>query len=239
MSGKPSILIYDLGGCEGCPLSVMRVYPRLARIYDVHAKCIGNVNIDRQYDYAIITGPICLNSHRHIEELKKIRSNSKTLIAYGSCASVGGIILYARGGQEPRPDHRVYAPISKIVRVDYSIPGCPPAPQMLISLLSCIRTGKGYFLDLFKAVTAYPKLSGFDLMDEVVLTGICVGCGACILSCPTNALYMVDGRPDLIVEKCIRCGTCTVRCPRFTQILIQRYKLRERAKILASIVGGE
>ena len=94
-------------------------------------------------------------------------------------------------------------------------------------------------MDLFKAVSAYSKLSGFDLMDEVVLTGICVGCGACVLSCPTNALHMVDGRPDLIVEKCIRCGTCTVRCPRFTQILIQRYKLRERAKMLASLVGGE
>ncbi|NPA98827.1 MAG: hypothetical protein GXO43_05545, partial [Crenarchaeota archaeon] len=54
-----------------------------------------------------------------------------------------------------------------------------------------------------------------------------------------NALHMIEGRPDLIVEKCIRCGTCTVRCPRFTQLLIQRYKLQEKAKMLASLVGGE
>ncbi len=234
---KPTILIYDLGGCEGCPLSIMRIYPQLINIADVYTKCLGKVDLDREYDYAVVTGPICINSPEHVEELKKIRKNSRVLIAYGSCASVGGIILYARGGQEPRPEHRVYAPISRVVRVDYAIPGCPPAPQMLISLLNCIRRGKGYFLDLFRAVALNPKLSGFDLMDEVVLNGLCVGCGACVLSCPTNALQMIDNRPDLIPEKCIRCGTCTVRCPRFSQILIQRSRLLQKASSLSRISG--
>ncbi len=231
---KPDILVYDLGGCEGCPLSILRVYPQLSRIANVYSRCLGPVDLNREYDYAVITGPICLNSVEHVENLKKIRKKSKIVIAYGSCASVGGIILYARGGQEPRPEHRIYAPISRVVKVDYSIPGCPPAPQMLISLINCIKRGKGYFLDLFRAVSYFPKLSGFDLMDEVVLNGLCVGCGACILSCPTNALQMIENRPDLIPEKCIRCGTCTVRCPRFSQLLIRRSKLFEKSRLLTS-----
>jgi coenzyme F420 hydrogenase subunit gamma len=229
---KPSTLIYDLGGCEGCPLSILRILPQLTKLFNVFSKHIGEVDLYRKYDYAVVTGPICLDSSRHVEALKKIRENSNVLIAYGSCASVGGIILYARGGQEPRPEHRIYAPISRVVKVDYAIPGCPPAPQMLLSLINCIQKGKGYFLDLFKAVAHYPKLSGFDLMDEVVLNGLCVGCGACVLSCPTNALQMIDNRPDLIPEKCIRCGTCTVRCPRFSQLLIQRFKLSKKEEIL-------
>ncbi len=234
---KPSILIYDFGGCEGCPLSILRVYPQLQRIAEVHTRCLGPVDLDRKYDYAILTGPICLNSPEHVEKLKKIRENSKIVIAYGSCASVGGIILYARGGQEPAPEHRIYAPLSRVIKVDYSIPGCPPAPQMLISLLNCIKQGRGYFLDLFRSVAYVSKLSGFDLMDEIVLNGLCVGCGACVLSCPTNALQMIENRPDLIPEKCIRCGTCTVRCPRFSQLLIRRAKLLEKSRILAQVGG--
>ncbi len=155
--------------------------------------------------------------------MKRIRERSRILIAYGSCAAVGGIMLFARGGQEPRPDHRLYKPVTRVVDADYAIPGCPPAPSMLVSLINCLRAGKGYFLNLFHAAARAGKLSGFDLMDDVVLNGICVGCGACVLSCPTNALHMVEGKPDLVAEKCIRCGTCTVRCPRFSQLLIRRY----------------
>ncbi len=233
MPEKPRVLIYDLGGCEGCALSIHRILPQLINIVEVHSKCLGNADIEAKYDYAVLTGPICINSTRHVEELRKIRENSRVLIAYGSCASVGGIILYARGGQEPHPEHRIYAPLSRIVKVDYAIPGCPPAPQMLITMLNCIRRGRGYFLDLFKAVAIKSKLSGFDLMDEVVLNGLCVGCGACVLSCPTNALQMIDNKPDLIPEKCIRCGTCTVRCPRYSQLLIQKTKLEAKMELIS------
>lgn len=235
--GKPDVLIYDLGGCEGCSISLIRVLPQLSRIANVYFKCTGNVDLNKKYDYAIVTGPICHNSPEHVETLKRIRQISDIVIAYGSCACVGGIMLYARGGQKPKPDHRVYSSITKIIKVEYAVPGCPPAPQMLISLLNSIKQGRGYFLDLFRAVAHNPKLSGFDLMDEVVLMGICVGCGACVLSCPTNALQMIDNRPDLIPEKCIRCGTCTVRCPRFAQILIRRAKLMEKAQLMAKIGG--
>lgn len=234
---KPRILIYDIGGCEGCPVSLIRVLPQLNNIAIVHFRYTGSTDLDMEYDYAIVTGSICHNSSEHVEVLKKIREISKIVIAYGSCACVGGVMLYARGGQKPKPDHRIHSAITKVVKVDYGVPGCPPAPQMLISLLNSIKVGKGYFLDLFRAVAYNPKLSGFDLLDEVVLMGLCVGCGACILSCPTNALQMIDNKPDLIPEKCIRCGTCTVRCPRFTQILIRRAKLMEKTQLMSSIGG--
>ncbi len=225
MSHKPRILIYDIGGCEGCAVSVMRSYDKLAKAYEVHVTYLGNVDLDKTYDYAIVSGAVKINDERRVEELKRIRDYSRVLISYGSCACVGGVYLYSRD-QESR-----FAPVSKVVEVDYAIPGCPPSPQAVVNLLKGIEKGGGRFLDLFKAITKYTKLSGFDLIDDIVLTGLCVGCGACVLSCPTNAIQLVDGRPDLIVEKCIRCGTCVVRCPKFTNVLLQRSRLDERMKV--------
>jgi len=227
MEHKPSILVYDLGGCEGCPLSILRVYPELKKIADLYTHHLGKIDLDKEYDVAVITGPICINEPEDIDILKKIRTGVRTLIAYGSCASVGGITLFCRGGQEPRPEHRTFQPISAIINVDYAIPGCPPAPNLFIALVNSLRSGRGYFLQLFASVAKAKRLSGFDLLDNIVLTGLCISCGACIISCPTNALHMIDRKPDLIVEKCIRCGTCCVRCPRFTQVLVQKYALKK------------
>jgi len=78
-------------------------------------------------------------------------------------------------------------------------------------------------LRVFEAAAKARKFSGFDLMDDVVLMGICIGCGACVISCPTGALQMIEKRPELIVEKCIRCGTCYVRCPKASQLMVGRW----------------
>ncbi len=220
---KPDILVYDIGGCEGCPVSILRVYPRLVGRANIYSPHLGNTSLERRYDIAVVTGPICINDRYSVELLKKIRDSTDILVAYGSCASVGGITLFCRGGQEPKPEHRTFQPLSAIVDVDYAVPGCPPAPNLFISLVGAILSKKGFFLNLFASVVKARKLSGFDLLDDIVLSGLCIGCGACILSCPTGALRMVDGKPDLVVEKCIRCGTCCVRCPRYTQVLIRRY----------------
>ncbi len=236
MSSKLRILIHDLGGCEGCPLSIMRAYADLKEVCEIHSKCLGNHSFDREYDIGIVTGSVCINEPRVVKEVRDLRKISKILVAYGSCASVGGITLFSRGGREPRPEHRTYLPVSFVVDVDYAIPGCPPSPNFLVNLIKMLRQGKCYFLSVFAAAAKARKRSGFDLQDEIVLQGLCIGCGACVLSCPTHALHMVDKKPDLLPEKCIRCGTCTIRCPRFTQLLVSRY--RPTIKAIPAEGGG-
>jgi coenzyme F420 hydrogenase subunit beta len=60
-------------------------------------------------------------------------------------------------------------------------------------------------------------------MKEVINPGFCLGCGACVASCPFSVLAMVDERPKL-VGKCELCGICYFQCPQ----LVNQRKLESR-----------
>ncbi|MFH1821180.1 MAG: Coenzyme F420 hydrogenase/dehydrogenase, beta subunit C-terminal domain [Methanobacteriota archaeon] len=56
---------------------------------------------------------------------------------------------------------------------------------------------------------------GFDeLLNNVVLKGICASCGACVAVCPINVLAYEKMEPKL-VGKCTNCGICLRVCPRY------------------------
>lgn len=46
-----------------------------------------------------------------------------------------------------------------------------------------------------------------------VITDKCIKCGACIGSCPVEAISMNDGKVVIDPKKCISCGTCFAVCP--------------------------
>jgi len=41
----------------------------------------------------------------------------------------------------------------------------------------------------------------------------CIGCGACVETCPVQALSMVDGKADVDAGTCVDCGACVGVCP--------------------------
>jgi len=58
-----------------------------------------------------------------------------------------------------------------------------------------------------------PKIFG-SLLTEVVNTGLCMYCGACIASCPVNVISYTDEEKPTLVGRCILCELCYYGCPR-------------------------
>jgi coenzyme F420 hydrogenase subunit beta len=52
----------------------------------------------------------------------------------------------------------------------------------------------------------------FAHLTRDVSLDLCLNCGACVASCPTNALELIDGRVSL-KGRCIACGICYEQCP--------------------------
>jgi F420-non-reducing hydrogenase small subunit len=113
---------------------------------------------------AIVSGGVRNDEHKH--ELQEIRKKAKFLIALGSCAAYGGVPAQANMWKNEEIFEKIYrncvttepsadpkdpnvppwtptcAAVDEVVKVDITIPGCPPHPDWIVEALTALLEGK-------------------------------------------------------------------------------------------------
>lgn len=146
---KPTVAVFKFSSCDGCQLSILNMEDDLldlAEAIDI-AYFLEATRAQRPgpYDIALVEGSV--TTPHEIERIKEIRGNAKILIAFGTCATAGGIqalrnfadadeyakVVYAH------PDYLHYlktaTPISEHVQVDMELWGCPVNKAQVIEVI--------------------------------------------------------------------------------------------------------
>ncbi len=153
--GKPTVAFFDFAGCEGDQLQVINLEEDLLQVLEMveivsfREAMKGHADT---YDIAFVEGSVTRRSDE--ARLKEIRQNARVLVAFGSCATLGGINML-KNFQEPESVRRfVYGdrffqyetyptrPLKAVVAVDVEIHGCPVNRREFKAVLAALLLGK-------------------------------------------------------------------------------------------------
>ena len=158
MKSRPRIAFFEFASCEGCQLQVANLGEQLLDILGlvdlVEFRELMSETWSGHYDLAVIEGSIA--SDEGAAKLRKIRARTDKLIAYGACATNGGV----NGMRNSRPlaaaqatvygDRADWFPVGRVraihqvVKVDYFVHGCPIHPDEFIKVLKSALAGLPY-----------------------------------------------------------------------------------------------
>jgi len=154
---KLKIGIYELTGCAGDALLILDCEKELIDIFnavDIQSFAMANsANIDGDLDIALVEGSV--STEKEIEELKDIRKRAKIVVAFGLCATVGGIQARFRDQKEWQKNfEKVYGdiqmehtapvqskPIDAYIDVDFALPGCPVGKEQFLNFFTRVVGG--------------------------------------------------------------------------------------------------
>jgi len=176
---KPKVASDWLAGCAGCPMSLLDIDERIAKLVqlvDLRATPITDL---KEPDESGVTVGILeggINNSYNEEVAKKMRSRGQIRVALGDCAVFGGVPAMRNfftieeslkrayietpstdgSGKIPSSPELAVPPrvraIHEVVKVDVFIPGCPPDADIIFFALSELAQGR------------IPKLENQNLM---------------------------------------------------------------------------
>jgi len=182
---KLQIALYWGAGCGGCDVAVLDTDEFILAVgaaADIHLWPIAvdgkyadiEALPDRELDVSFFNGAVRNSENEHIARL--LRRKSKLLVAFGTCAHLGGIpglanrttrnaILTRAYVENPSIEEgnqtlpmpltvvgvgELHLPVlyervlrlEDVAEVDYFVPGCPPAPAQVRTVLEAVVGGK-------------------------------------------------------------------------------------------------
>lgn len=172
MANKIKVATTSLAGCFGCHMSFLDIDERMIQLADLvefNRSPITDIKHCSPCDIGLIEGGVCNAENVHV--LREFRHNCKILVAVGACSINGGLpamrnsvpleeclreaYLEGIGVENPMipndPElplllNQVH-PIHEVVKIDYSLPGCPPSADVFWKFLTDLIAGKEPGLD--------------------------------------------------------------------------------------------
>ncbi len=165
---KPKIATVHLTGCFGCHMSLLDIDERLLDLIEIVDFDKSPIDDLKEFtgpcDVGLIEGGCHCDENVHV--LRSFRENCRILVEVGDCATTGNIPAmrnpiplrecleeaYVNGlsvvdGMIPNdPDipvllDKVY-PAHEVVKIDYSLPGCPPSADTIWAALNALLKGE-------------------------------------------------------------------------------------------------
>ena len=163
---KVRLATTSLAGCFGCHMSFLDIDERLfelAELVEFDRSPLTDIKRCSPCHIAFIEGGVCNTENVHV--VRELRANAKILVGVGACAINGGLPALRNrlriddildqvyrdpaSGEACIPDSpelplaldKVY-PLNEIVRVDYSLPGCPPSGDAIWKFLKDLILGR-------------------------------------------------------------------------------------------------
>ncbi len=220
---RPRVAVHKFSSCDGCQLSILDCEEELLQLAEAtEIAYFAEASSDYgpgPHDVAFVEGSVSTPEEK--QRTREIRAMTGYFVAFGVCATAGGIQALRNFGDEKRMKSMVYprpellptlptsTPHSAHVMVDFEIQGCPPNRLQILEVLTRILLGKP------------PNLPGHSVCLECKRKGnVCVlvarelpcmgpvthdGCGAL---CPSydRACYgcfgpMDDPKPERFSEE--------------------------------------
>jgi len=197
----PTLAVFKLASCDGCQLTVLDCEDELlalaGRVRIANFLEASSTILPGPYDVALVEGSI--TTPADAERIRRIRAESRVLVAIGACATAGGIQALRNFGDVAEFASVVYArpeyiqtlatstPVADHVPVDFELRGCPIDRRQLLEVLTAFLAGRKP-----------------DLPD----TSVCTECKRRGLTC----VMVADGTPCLGPVTHAGCGAL---CPAY------------------------
>jgi sulfhydrogenase subunit delta len=203
---RPRLAIAGLTACSGCQLTLLNCeeeLPEIAERFELVYFPLGQSGAPPDLphcDAALLEGAV--STPGDLATLFRLRSLSRILVAYGTCALYGGVAaMNNRTSCREALRELVYgpagapfesfapAPFKSYVSVDFAITGCPPEKHDLLALLGALLAGTLPPLPSYPVCTECRSRENLCLLLEK--NQLCLGPiiqGGCNARCPATGI---------------------------------------------------